>query len=317
MKKTLKLISGLALILVVAAAIFITINWEPDRSVDELKDRWAKPPSQFIQIAGMQVHLRDEGPRNDPTPIVLLHGTGASLHTWNGWADELKKNRRVIRFDMPAFGLTGPSPDGDYTTENYVRFVVAILDKLKLDHVILGGNSLGGYVAWVTAVLYPNRIEKLILVDSSGYRFKTKSMPLAFRLANTPVLNQLMRFVLPRSIVEKSVRNVYGDPSKVTSELVDRYFDLATRTGNRQALVGRTTQRRLGSLANRVPELHLPTLILWGGLDRLIPPENGDRFHREIVGSKLVKFDNLGHVPQEEDPLKTVGPLIDFLAQSN
>jgi pimeloyl-ACP methyl ester carboxylesterase len=123
---------------------FIGVNWAPDRSVEELKSRWAGPPSRFIEIEGMQVHLRDEGPREDSTPIVLLHGTSSSLHTWNGWVNALQSEHRVIRFDMPAFGLTGPSPENNYTIEYYSQFVVAVMDKLQIDHYILADNSLGG-----------------------------------------------------------------------------------------------------------------------------------------------------------------------------
>ena len=310
-----KLLSWLFLLLVVVAGAYIVINRVPDRSVEELKARWAPPPSQFVAIAGMQIHLRDEGPRDDPTPIVLLHGTSSSLHTWDGWVNALKGERRVIRFDMPAFGLTGPSPDNDYTIENYSRTVVAVLNHLKVEHCVLVGNSLGGNVAWATALLHPARVERLVLIDASGYSFQAKSVPIGFKIASTPVLNKLMEGVLPRGIVESSVKNVYGNPELVTPELVDRYFDLTTRAGNRQALAVRMSQTRPGSLAMRISELKLPTLILWGGLDRLIPPELGDRFHKDIVGSTLVRFDELGHVPQEENPTKTVATLKEFLAQ--
>ncbi len=315
MRLVLKLIGWLFLLLVVAAATFIVVNRVPDRSVEELKVRWALPPSQFIEIEGMQVHLRDEGPREDSMPIVLLHGTSSSLHTWDGWVNALKDEHRVIRFDMPAFGLTGPSPDNNYTIENYSRIVVAVLDTLHVDHCVLAGNSLGGYVAWATAVLHPGRVERLILIDASGYPYQAQSVPIGFKIALTPVLNRLMEEVLPRGIVESSVKNVYGNPSLVTPELIDRYFDLTTRAGNRLALAERFRQTQPGSLAKQVPELKLPTLILWGGRDRLIPPDIGDRFHKEIVGSKLVRFNELGHVPQEEDPMRTVSALKEFLAQ--
>jgi pimeloyl-ACP methyl ester carboxylesterase len=221
----------------------------------------------------------------------------------------------VIRYDLPAFGLTGPSPDSSYTIENYARIVVAVLDSLQVDRCVLVGNSLGGYVAWATAVLYPDRVERLVLVDASGYPFQSQSVPIGFKIARTPVLNKLMKDVLPRKVVENSVKNVYGDPSRVTPGLVDRYFDLTTRAGNRQALAERFRQTQPGSLAQRGPELKLPTLILWGGRDRLIPPEIGDRFHQEIAGSKLVRFNELGHVPQEEDPARTVKALKEFLVQ--
>jgi len=310
-----KVLGWSLLVLVAAAGVFIAANRVPDRPVDELKARWAPAPSQFVPIAGMQVHLRDEGPRGDQTPIVLLHGTGASLHTWDGWVQSLKDSRRVIRYDMPAFGLTGPAPDGNYSIENYVAVVLAVLDQREVKRCVLVGNSLGGYVAWATAVLHPERVERLVLIDASGYPYQSRSVPIGFRIARTPVLNRLMRDVLPRSFVEKSLKNVYGDPSKVTPTLVDRYFDLTARAGNRRALAERFRQTQPGPLAARVPELRLPTLILWGGRDRLIPPEFGDRFHKEIAGSTLVRCDDLGPVPQEEDPARTVAALKEFLAR--
>lgn len=315
MKLTLRILGWSLLVLITAAGVFIAANRVPDRSVDDLKAAWAPAPSQFIPIAGMQVHLRDEGPRGDQTPIVLLHGTSASLHTWDGWVQALKDNHRVIRYDMPAFGLTGPAPDGNYAIENYVAVVLAVLDQREVKRCVLAGNSLGGYVAWATAVLHPERVERLVLIDASGYPYQSQSVPIGFRIARTPVLNRLMQDVLPRSFVEKSLKNVYGDPSKVTPTLVGRYFDLTTRAGNRRALAERFRQTQPGPLAERVPELRLPTLILWGGRDRLIPPPSGERFHKEISGSTLVRFDELGHVPQEEDPARTVAALKEFLAR--
>ena len=91
--------------------------------MDSLKARWAAPPSRFVTLQGMQVHVRDEGPRDDPTPIVLIHGTSASLHTWDGWVAALSPHRRVVRMDLPGFGLTGPAPDGDYSMARYTGFM--------------------------------------------------------------------------------------------------------------------------------------------------------------------------------------------------
>jgi pimeloyl-ACP methyl ester carboxylesterase len=307
-------LGGVLSALVLALAVFVAMNWAPDRPLSELQARWAPPPSTFVDVQGMHVHLRDEGPRTDPVPIVLLHGTSSSLHTWDGWAEELKSNRRVIRFDLPGFGLTGPSADGDYRIESYVRFVAAMLDQLGVSRCVIAGNSFGGQVAWETALAHPQRIEKLILVDAAGYPFQSKSIPIGFRIARIPVLNRLMEFTLPRSMVESSVRNVYGDPGKVTPELVDRYFAITLREGNRRALAKRFEQAPPGLHADRIAALKLPTLILWGRRDRLIPPGDADRFHRDIAGTRLIVFDRLGHVPQEEDPAATVAAVKQFLS---
>ncbi|WP_154224149.1 alpha/beta fold hydrolase [Marinicella rhabdoformis] len=315
MKKVLKFGLWLLFLLIVVSAVYIIIHWVPDRSVDDLKAKWAQPPSQFISVAGMGVHLRDEGPRNDKTPIVLLHGTSASLHTWDGWVDALKGERRVIRFDLPGFGLTGPDTKNDYTIENYAHTIMAVLDHLQVERSMIVGNSLGGHIAWFTALLNPSRFDGLVLVDATGYPFKPESVPIGFMIARIPLLNQLMENVLPRSIVESSVKNVYANPDLVSEELVSRYFDLTTRVGNRKALAFRLKQMKPGTHAHRIKELKLPTLIMWGEHDRLIPPEIGDLFHQDIVGSQLVRFEHLGHVPQEEDPAATVAVFKQFLTQ--
>jgi pimeloyl-ACP methyl ester carboxylesterase len=304
--------SAAALVLVVAACI--ALSWAPDRQVSQLAARWAPPPSMFIELDGMRVHARDEGRRDDPVPIVLLHGTSASLHTWNGWVRALEGRRRVIRVDMPGFGLTGPAPNGDYSIGSYVRFTTAVLDHFGVTRCVLAGNSFGGWVAWETALADPARVEALVLVDSAGYAIRSQSVPIAFRVAKIPVLNRLMEVMLPRRLVASSVRNVYGNPDRVTPELVDRYYELTLRAGNRAALVQRFTQAPLGIDEARIRELKVPTLILWGGRDRLIPPEYGGLFSRDVAGSRLVIFGDLGHVPQEEDPARTVAALDSFLA---
>lgn len=312
MKLFLRLLLVLVLFLSGLACFMLVAYWAPDKTVAQLSERWAAPPSRFLPVMGMQVHLRDEGPRDDPLPVVLLHGTSASLHTWDGWVSELQAQRRVIRMDLPAFGLTGPNPDNDYAIERYTAFVLATMDTLGVKKFVLGGNSLGGYVAWSVAAAAPARVQQLILVDSAGYPLESLSVPLAFRIARIPVLRNAMEWVLPRSVIVSSLHNVYGDPSRVTEALVDRYFDMALRAGNRKALAKRMDQG-LGSHSAAIKNLRLPTLILWGARDRLIPLPYAHRFAADIAGSRLVVFDTLGHVPHEEDPQRTIVHVKEFL----
>jgi pimeloyl-ACP methyl ester carboxylesterase len=305
--------AGVCVLLALAAGIFIAANWAPERTVADLSTRWAPPPSTFIEIAGMKVHLRDEGPRNDNAPVVLLHGTGSSLHAWEGWTQALKGEHRVVRFDLPGFGLTGPAPDGIYSIERDMGVLIALLDKLGIERFVLGGNSLGGSIAWRTALAHPSRVEKLILVDAGGYPTAAISQPLGFRLARLPGISWLLQNTLPRFLVVQGFRNVFGDPDRVTAEMIERSVELTQREGNRRALLDRFRQRQPGGLSGRIPELKLPTLIIWGGKDRLIPPENAGRFHRDIQGSTLAVYDDLGHAPEEEDPARTVEAVKQFL----
>ncbi|OHC25284.1 MAG: alpha/beta hydrolase [Pseudomonadales bacterium RIFCSPHIGHO2_02_FULL_60_43] len=313
MKRVVQISVSLVLLLLISLVAAVAWNWAPDRPLADLKPRWALPPSQFVAVDGMLVHLRDQGPRDDPAPIVLLHGTSASLHTWEGWVAALQTKRRVISLDLPGFGLTGPFPDGDYRMAHYSAFLAHVLDQLQVPQAVVAGNSFGGQLAWQFALDHPQRVERLVLVDAAGYPRNATSIPIGFRLAQIPALAPLMANLLPRQMIEASIRNVYGDPSKVSDELIDRYYELTLRAGNREALRQRFIQAEAGQGFTRIAELKVPTLIIWGGRDELIPPDNAERFKRDIQGSRLVLFDDLGHVPQEEDPARTVAVLMGFL----
>ncbi|WP_394123514.1 alpha/beta fold hydrolase [Psychrobacter nivimaris] len=321
------LLKATVLILLGAIAVvmaFIAKYWAPDRTVAELK-QWQLPNSEFINIQGMQAHVSQSAnchanrgnaaEKNRPETIVLLHGTSASLHTWEGWTKALSDQYCVVSMDLPGFGLTGPYVDEStrYSSENYAAFVIQVLNYLKVDRVTLAGNSLGGKVAWRTAALYPERVNRLILVDSVGYPATSKHIPIGFKLAKYPMLSPILNRTLPRSVVEKSVLSVYADNSKVDEKLINRYYELTLRQGNRQALSRRLNETDDESDQLQIKQLDMPTLILWGAKDDLIPVENAALFHRDIRDSQLKIFDNLGHVPHEEDPFATVDVVKQFL----
>lgn len=310
MKKIAKAI--LLIITLVLISIIILYGYQ-DIPVEKLKEKYANKASSFTTINGMDVHYRDEGVKSDSIPIVLIHGTGASLHTFNAWANELKKTKRVIRMDLPAYGLTGPFPNKNYSIDNYVKFIQKFLSKLKIKKCILGGNSLGGQIAWNFTANYPNNVEKLILIDAAGYPMKSKSVPIAFKVAQTPVLNKLLLYITPRFMVRASVENVYFDTSKVTDSMIQRYFDLTLREGNRKAFVDRLNIRNSKNQYDKIKTIKQPTLILWGAEDLLIPVENAYKFQKDLPNNKLVILNNSGHTPMEENPIKSLKEVILFL----
>ncbi|MCH8179374.1 MAG: alpha/beta hydrolase [Proteobacteria bacterium] len=295
-------------------SVGVWATWEPDRQLGQLLARWAPEPSTFLELDGMQVHVRDTGPRNDPTPIVLLHGMSSSLHSFEEWQAALQGQHRVISMDLPGFGLTGPSPQGDYRIDAYTRFVLRLLDSLGVKQVVLVGNALGGEIAWQTAVLAPERVRKLVLIDSDGYSPSVLSMPLGFQVASMRGLRWVSERILPRAMVATSVRSVFGDARKVTQDKVDRYFELALRVGNRRALFQRMDQAQFGAAAPLIHRVQQPTLVLWGERDEMISPDQGNLFCRDIPHCKLVTFPELGHLPQEEAPETTLQVLRGFLA---
>lgn len=314
-KKILKILFALFLIPVGLVIGYCAFNYHPDITVSELKAKYANAESEFIDVEGTQIHYRDEGNPQDAVPVVLLHGNASNLIAWDGWTEELKKEHRVIRLDIPGFGLTGPSATGDYSTSGLVNFLDKFLDKLKVSKFYLAGNSMGGKISWEYALAHPEKIEKLILIDASGYPSE-KGVPLPFRLAQTPIVNKLLLGVTPRSLLEKSLKEVYFDDSKVTDELVTQYFEMALREGNRAAFVARANAPETNNY-QRIGEIKAPVLILWGAEDAWISVDDAKKFGRDLMNDKAVVYKSLGHMPMLEDPATTVKDAVEFLRPEN
>ncbi|KGL58925.1 alpha/beta fold hydrolase [Polaribacter sp. Hel1_85] len=298
--------------IIIILLVMIYSNSYADISVEELKKEYANEHSKFIEIDGMQVHYRDEG---KGFPVVLIHGTASSLHTWNDWTKELTKDFRVIRMDLPAFGITGPNKDADYSIESYTRFMRQFLLKMKLDKFYLIGNSLGGNIAWNYTAEYPEEIKKLILVDASGLP-TNRPQPAIFKMAKTPILNSLFLYVTPKFIIKKNVKEVYADDTKISDKLVTRFHKMALRVGNRKAFIDRAKMDfKLGAKANleKLKSVKTPTLLIWGAKDNWIPLDNGKRMNAVLPNSKLVILENSGHVPMEENPEESLQVLMSFL----
>ena len=287
-----------------------------DIPAEELKKKYANEKSKFVQIDGMQVHYRDEG---QGMPIVLVHGTAASLHTWDDWTSELTKTNRVIRMDLPAFGLTGPNETRDYSIKSYTQFMDDFITKIEIDSFHLAGNSLGGNIAWNYALEHPHKVQKLVLVDASGLP-TGKPKPWIFKMANIPVLNTGFLYYTPKFLIEKNIKEVYADDSKITDELLTRYHKMALREGNRQAFVDRAKldfkQDSLSTI-ERLKSIQNPTLIIWGEQDDWIPLTCGKAMNENIPNSTLKVLKNSGHVPMEENPKESLQILENFLRQTD
>lgn len=297
--------------------IFVLIyqGFYVDISPEELKKAYANEHSKFIEIDGMQVHYRDEG---NGFPIVLIHGTAASLHTWDAWNQDLIKNYRVIRMDLPAFGITGPNKNAAYSIKNYTQFLHQFLSKLHIEKCYLAGNSLGGNIAWNYTAEHPEKVKKLILIDASGLP-TNKEQPMIFKMAKTPILNSLFLFITPKYFIEKNIKEVYADDSKITDELITRYHKMALRTGNRQAFIDRAkTDFTPNEFKNseKLRSIQTPTILIWGAKDMWIPLDNGKRMNNLLPNATLYAIENSGHVPMEENPTESLLILKEFLALS-
>ena len=288
-----------------------------DLSPEVVNSRYANAESKFIQLDGLQqginLHYRDEGLSSVDNPdapvLILLHGIMASLHTWDGWVESLQDDFRIIRLDIPGFGLTGPYADGIYNVERSMNMLDQLSDKLDIESFFLAGNSMGGYISWNFAATHPEKVKRLILVDAAGYPFKP---PMMLELLRTPVLKDSMAFITPKFIVTQTLNEVYGDTSKVDDETIERYHQLMLREGNREAVVD-----VFASIAHldssKIKQLKLPTLIQWGEADVWIPLANAEKFATDIKGSKVITYPSVGHIPMEEIPQQSANDAKEFL----
>lgn len=302
-----KFLAALLLLLVLAAAGILAAFYHRELTVAELASDYAGGASRFLELDAATVHYRDEGAG---AALVLLHGTASSLHTWDGWTRELKDDFRLVRLDLPGFGLTGPFHHRDYRSERYLELLDAFLDRLGVESCSVAGNSLGGHFAWRYALHRPERVAKLLLIDSSGYPGMPGSGTL--ELARVPVLKNLLLRITPRFLFTRALHEVYADDSKVVPELVDRHFRLTLREGNRRALMDRMAVRQDGDEA-RLGELWQPTLVMWGGQDPWIPVEWAHRFAADLPNAEVVVYPEAGHVPMEEIPGPTAQDARAFL----
>lgn len=311
MKKMLKLIGYTLGFLLILIVILFAVFFQRDKTIEELKPLYTNQFSAFMPVMGMQVHYRDEGNKEDSTPLLLIHGMSSSLNTFDSVALILKKQRRVISIDMPAFGLTGPNPENKYSFAYYSSFLDSFLNRLRIPVCDIAGNSLGGGIAWQFTAAHPERVRKLILIDASGYPVKNAKGSLGFKIASTPVINNLMLYITPKALVRKSLGGIYYNKNIVTEAQVSRFQDMAISKGNRSAFLS-IMKNGFEQEPDKINSINKPTLIIWGDKDGLIPVENAYLFSKNIRGSKLVVLKNIGHVPMEEAPRETAALIAGF-----
>jgi pimeloyl-ACP methyl ester carboxylesterase len=312
MKRLLTRVLGLFLLLAGAAAFLL---WTPDTDPAAMRAKYGSAPSQFVDVGnGLTVHFRDEGPRDAPV-ILLLHGSNADLHTWDPWAKALSSKYRVVRFDQIGHGLTGPNPAHDYGANAMVATTDAVATKLGLKRFVIAGNSMGGWIAWQYAIAHPDKTAGLVLIDAGGAPVdKAQSLPIGFRIARTPVLRDAMLYFTPRSLVAKSLSHSVSNQAVVTDATIDRYWELLRCPGNRQATIDRFAQPFAPPQPDKLATIRLPTLILWGEADKLLPVSGAKWFATHIAGSKTIIYPGIGHLPMEETADKSAADLANWLA---
>ena len=297
------------------AALFLALSlylaWTPDLSREALLQSYSRAGTSLVKVGEQSVFVQDSGPKDAPS-LVLLHGFGASLQTWDAWASELEKDRRVLRMDVPGFGLSGPAANNDYSDAADVARLLALLDKLGLQQVALGGHSMGGRIAWNFAAAYPERVSHLILVSPDGFPDPNSKSENTYKVS--PFLG-LMKYSLPTWALKMGVAPAYGDESLLTPQVMRRYHDMMRAPGIRSAAMERMRQSRNTNPLPLLQSLKMPVLLVWGEKDAFIPISNAQDYLKAIPQANLVSVPHAGHVVHEEAPMASVQAVQAFLAQ--
>lgn len=301
------------------ALAFLTLG-DPAVSRDVLVKKYGQAPSQYADLGnGITAHYRDQGNARGPV-LVLLHGSNASLHTWEPWVKILGDQFRVVTVDLPGHGLTIVPEEYPLSAEGMADFVDLFAAKLALPRFAIGGNSMGGHVAMRFAIKYPLRTAALIPIDSAGVIPPNMPEPPAFfYLVQIPGLRDLLRLIPGRPISKATLEACFVNQALVTDAMIDRYWEL-----NREPAIRVATRKRFRMgieywrgedrfMRANLGKVSVPALVLWGAQDKLIPVAAAELTKNAIPGSQVIVYPNGGHLLQEDLPEQSAADTRTFL----
>ena len=311
----MKKILGLTLLLlavVIATGVLYITTLRPNLIISKAEDkaRFTQPTSHFIKWRGSEIHYTDEG---QGIPVVMIHGFGGSFLNWNKLDARMNSEYRVIRVDLPGFGLSDlPEPDGAKTdfVQQYRDFMTFFIDTLHLDSLYVVGNSMGGMMAWGTAADHPDKVKKLVLLAAAGYDLENISNNVA-RFMKMPFIRSFFLRGLPLSSSEGSAKKVYADTTKINHESVRNNNMMWNRDGNIKAACD-IVSCGIYPDSTLITKIQCPTLIIWGKQDQIVPVDHAYRFQRDIKGSQLLIYDTCGHCAMMERPDETAAAIKAF-----
>lgn len=299
-------VAALSLFGGLAAGYFV---WRAQQTLAASGAGYVTADDRMMTVAGANVRVRIEGPAG-ATPVILIHGFVYSLESFDAWAADLKRDYRVIRFDLLGHGLSGPDPQKRYSPQERAGFIGDLMDTLGLERAVIGGNSLGGLAAWRFAASAPERVAALILVSPGAYPNRG--------VAETPLSPPAPFALFLRNPTEAGValalQGVYADKNAITPDGVRRTAAMMRQPGNGEAFVESIEEFSLPDPEPLLKSIAAPTLILWGAEDRVIPVEQGSRMAAAIAAAELIVYQGVGHVAHEEAAERSVADVRAFLA---
>lgn len=288
---------GIGGFLLVIGLAFLVAAWVyRDIPAEILEAKYTTPASRFLNVDGVRVHYRDEG---SGPPLVLLHANFGSLLSWDNAVDVLKKKHRILRFDMTGHGLTGPDPSGDYSLERTVQLTGRFVDALGLTRFAIGGTSIGGTVAMHYTAAHPERVERLILLSPGD--LEGRSVRRA--RGRVPRIADILEYITPRAMASFMLKSRFGDPSRVDDQLIDQWYEMWLRDGQRAAILARLRAYSSADQGKVTAAVAVPTLILWGEKNPQAPIEQADELRKMLANApdvKVITYPGVGHMAADE-----------------
>jgi pimeloyl-ACP methyl ester carboxylesterase len=315
-------------LLVLAALLALVLVGPFLVPVRDLDNTWpvedlADPDSIFLEVNGLNVHLKRTG--SGQPVFILLHGFGASTFSWREVMTPLSAYGTVIAYDRPAFGLTERPLDWDgvnpYSEEGNLNLLLGLMDELDIERAVLVGNSAGGTVGMAFTLAHPDRVQALIQVNAAIYQTRPES-PLLTWLLGTPQMDHIGPLIARQLAGERGdafIQSAWYDPRPIDEnpEIIVGYRKPLMAEDWDRALWEHTKAARAPGLAERLDEITLPTLVIAGVQDWIVPVENSLRLAEDIPGAQLVLIENCGHLPQEECPVDFLMAIDDFFQYPN
>jgi len=293
-------------------AIFIALWAYRDIPAEQLENKYANHTSKFINIDGVRIHYREEG---EGPAVLLLHANFGNLIGWDPWVEALKDAYRVVRMDFTSHGLTGPDPSGDYTQARTLELTEKFINAMDLGKFSIAGTSMGGTMAIHFTHKYPERIDNLILLSPGSLEGKERTES---GRDSVPDAAYILTYIMPRALPEFMLESGFGDENKLTDELIDRWYEMWMREGQREAQLDRLSQYKAGDIEDIIRELKPRTLLLWGEANTTADFSQAGEFRElleHVESLKFISYPGVGHMAVQEAGQETGRDVRAFLDQ--
>lgn len=279
-------------------------------SLSELRQRYETSHSRYVRLDGVDLHIDDQG--HGPV-IVLVHGHYQSLRIWDQWAQTLAKDYRVIRIDMPPYGLSGPDNTGQYSPQRVERLIAMLAEREGLEHFSIGGISTGSAIAMRYSLQHSDQIESLILVNAPLVPIAPTLQPKSSATLSFLETNLFRPIYRPKAFYRYLLGRLIANKAVLTDELVEQTWDMHRKPGNQATLDQFTSAlrfeasdygKRSQTTAQKLASVHVPTLVLWGGAGSMLPLSVGCDVKRTVgrADTVMISYPDAGHFLPIEAP---------------